>query len=521
LQNNIQTLYSSDSAVMSRQQQRLQKLLECAQIRWSDNTLISVIRSPGRVNIMGRHVDHQGGNCNLMTIGCETLMAVKLRNDDRVTLYNLDKEFAPAEFSIGELVRDLPWDDWQALVGSKKLARLLKQYGVNWADYIKAVFLRFQKHFDHKKLHGMDIIVSGNVPMAAGLSSSSTLVVGAAEAVVGANRLDLEPDKLVSLCGEGEWFVGTRGGAADHAAVKLGECNKVVKVKFFDFAIEKLVNFPTGYTLIVCDSKIQARKSGNAKDQFNHRVSCYRIGLLLLKKFFPQYAASLQHLRDFSCEKLNIPLDWFYKLLSCLPEYANRSELEKMLPEADLQQLWNNHNLPDDGLYPIRGVVFYGLAECARSARFVDCLEKDILEAGRMMNISHDGDRVKRFDGNGNLLGDYRFDTSDAALQKLIADVQSGDPERVAAAELWRQPGSYRCSLPEIDLMVDLANSVEGAVGAQLAGAGLGGCMMVLIHNDSIGQLTSVLNEKYYKPRNLQAELLHCRPIAGACAIKY
>ena len=521
LLKKINELYGSDHQVMQHQKERLRELLACAADRWGSDALISVIRSPGRVNIMGRHVDHQGGNCNLMTIGCEPLMAVKVRNDDRVTLYNLNEEFAPAEFSIGELVCDLPWDDWQTLVGSKKLARLLKQYGVNWADYIKAVFLRFQKHFDHKKLHGMDMIVSGNVPMAAGLSSSSTLVVGTAEAVVGANRLDMEPDKLVTLCGEGEWFVGTRGGAADHAAVKLGECNKVVKVGFFDFAIEKLVNFPADHSLIVCDSKIQARKSGNAKDQFNHRVSCYRIGLLLLKKFFPQYAGNLQHLRDFSCAKLNIPLDWFYKLLTCLPEYATRSELEKMLPDADLQQFWQSHNPPADGLYPIRGVVLYGLAECERSARFVDCLANNIAEAGEMMNISHNGDRVKCFDSNGNMLGDYFYDTSDAALLKLAENIRSGDSAKVAASALWRQPGSYRCSLPEIDLMADLANSIPGVVGSQLAGAGLGGCMMVLTRSDAVEELTGVLEEKYYFPRNLKADLLHCRPIAGACAIKY
>ncbi len=521
LQSKINELYGNDQSVMMRQKKRLQELLECAGERWGDDAAVSVIRSPGRVNIMGRHVDHQGGNCNLMTIGSETLMAAKLRSDDRVTLYNLNKEFAPAEFSIGELVQDLPWDDWQTLVGSKKLARLLKQYGVNWADYIKAVFLRFQKHFDHKKLHGMDMIVSGNVPMAAGLSSSSTLVVGAAEALIGANRLDLEPDKLVTLCGEGEWFVGTRGGAADHAAVKLGECNKVVKVGFFDFAIEKLVNFPEDHALIVCDSQIQARKSGNAKDQFNHRVSCYRIGLLLLKKFFPQYRANLHHLRDFTCEKLNIPLDWFYKLLTALPEYATRSELEKLLPQTDLQQFWSNHNPPADGLYPIRGVVLYGLAECARSAGFVDALENNIALAGKMMNISHNGDRVKCFDGNGCELGDYFFDTSDQALEKLINNIRSGDPEKIAASALWRQPGSYRCSLPEIDLMVDIALSVPGVAGAQLAGAGLGGCMMVLAHNSAVAELTRVLEKKYYIPRDLPPTLLHCRPIAGACSVKW
>jgi N-acetylgalactosamine kinase len=297
----------------------------------------------------------------------------------------LNSEFQPTEFSIGELVRDLPWDDWQTLVGSDKLARLLKQYGVSWSDYIKAVFLRFQKHFYNHKLRGMDMIVSGNVPMAAGLSSSSTLVVGAAEAVVGANRLDLEPDKLVTLCGEGEWFVGTRGGAADHAAVKMGACNKVVKVGFFDFKVEKMVHFPPEYALIVADSGIKARKSSNAKDQFNHRVSCYRIGLLLLKKFFPQYASRLHHLRDFTCENLGIPLDWFYKLLCQLPENAARSELEAMLPGEDLSVFWNNHAEPADKLYPIRGVVIYGLAECARSKRYVDCLEKgNMQEIGEM-----------------------------------------------------------------------------------------------------------------------------------------
>ena len=521
LSRALSDIYGGDKEFALRRKAQMLKLMEYAAGCWSTDTPVTLVRSPGRVNVMGRHVDHQGGNCNLMTIGCETLIAARLRSDDKVTLQNLDAEFAPAGFSIGELVRDLPWDDWQTLVGSKKLARLLKQYGVNWADYIKAVFLRFQKHFDHKKLHGMDMIVSGNVPMAAGLSSSSTLVVGAAEAVVSANRLDLEPDKLVTLCGEGEWFVGTRGGAADHAAVKLGACNKVVKVGFFDFKVEKKVDFPSDHALIVCDSRIQARKSGNAKNQFNHRVSCYRIGLLLLKKFYPQYAARLHHLRDFNCKNLNIPLEWLYKLLTVLPENAGRHELEKLLPGEDLTPFWQNHQPPADGLYPIRGVVFYGLAECARAARYVDILQKDIRQVGEMMNISHNGDRVMRFDGAGNALGEYFFDTSDLAVEKLIDQLKSNDPAAVEAAALWRQPGSYRCSLPEIDLMADLACSVPGVAGAQLAGAGLGGCMMVLVRNDSISELYDVLNKRYYQPRDLEPGFLHCRPIAGAGAVSF
>ena len=143
--------------------------------------------------------------------------------------------------------------------------------------------------------------------------------------------------------------------------------------------------------------------------------------MLLLKKLFPQYADRLKHLRDFNCGNLNIPLDWLYNLLKQLPENATRSELEAMLPEEDLSVYWCNHAAPADGLYPIRAVVLYGLAECARSARYVDCLEAgNMREIGEMMNISHDGDRVMSYDDNGNELGEYFFDTSDAALQKLI-----------------------------------------------------------------------------------------------------
>ena len=128
---------------------------------------------------------------------------------------------------------------------------------------------------------------------------------------------------------------------------------------------------------------------------------------------------------------------------------------------------------------------------------------------------------VMSFDQTGKALGEYVFDTSDAALQKLIDQLNSRDPAAVEAAQLWRQPGSYRCSLPEIDLMVDLACSVPGVAGAQLAGAGLGGCMMVLAHKDCVDELQSVLTNQYYRPRNLEPYLLHCRPIAGAGAISF
>ena len=510
-------LYSAETDVIQERIQAYISILKYAAKVIGPEYKIFIVRSPGRVNAMGRHIDHQGGICNLMTIGYETLMIVRSREDDLVRLFNMEPEHFPdREFSIGELVEDLPWDDWLSLVNSEKVSEMVNTHGGDWAQYIKAAVLRLQKRFTTEKLNGMDLVVKGNIPMAAGLSSSSTLVVGAAEAAVAINCLDTFPAQLVDLCGEGEWFVGTRGGSADHAAVKFGQKGKVVKVTFFDFSIVDVVPFPQDYALVVCDSGLKAQKTGNARDLFNHRVSCYRIGFQLIKKYFPQYASVLDHLRDVNMKHLNIPLSWIYRILLHLPEKASREELRSFLPDLDLDMYFKQHNPPPDGQYPIRGVVLFGLAEMERADFFADAMREGRVEdVGRLMNISHDGDRVISIDNDGNETP-YQAPTSNAYILNLIEDLESGDLQRVSRAQLQSQPGSYCCSLPEIDRMVHISLHTEGVAGAQLAGAGLGGCMMVFTHRDAVSELIHNLTEQYYRPQDRQPAILICRPVAGS-----
>lgn len=510
-------LYSDNPEVIQERIQSFIELLNYSKDRLGSEEKVFLVRSPGRVNMLGRHVDHQGGHCNLMTIGYETLMVVHPRSDDQVWLYNLDKEsFPERSFSIGELVADLPWDDWISLVNSEEVSKLVHNYGGDWAQYVKAAVLRLQKKFVTQRLCGADLIVAGNIPVAAGLSSSSALVVGTAEAIVAVNKLDTFPNQLVDLCGEGEWFVGTRGGSADHAAIKLGQRGKVVKVTFFDFAVEKVVPFPRDYILAVCDSGIKAQKSANAKDQFNHRVACYRIGLRLIRKIFPQYDHLLHHLRDVNIRILGVPLSWIYKILLRLPEQASRGDLRSLLEGEELEVFFKTHKEPEDGLYPIRGVVLYGLAECERSRLFSELLEREeVEEIGRLMNVSHDGDRIVSFDSMGKERN-YSSPTSNGYLLDLIEDLESGDPERVMRAQLHWQPGAYRCSVPEIDKMVDTALATDGIAGAQLAGAGLGGCMMVLAHKDQVPALAESLTDHYYRPYDKPVSIMLCKPISGS-----
>jgi len=510
-------LYSRDAEVIQERLNAYIGVLRVAAGFIGSNNRVFIVRSPGRVNVMSRHIDHQGGICNLMTIGYETLMVVRPRKDDRVKLYSTDPDHFPErEFSIGKLVEDLPWDDWISLVDSEKVTSIVHTYGGDWAQYIKAAVLRLQKKFRTQKLCGMEIVVSGNIPIAAGLSSSSSLVVGAAEAAVAINGLETHPVQLVDLCGEGEWFVGTRGGAADHAAIKLGQKGRVVKVTFFDFCLLDTVPFPKEYVLAVCESGVKSQKTVDARDLFNHRICCYRIGFLLIKKYLPQYASVLNHLRDVNIRNLDIPLKYIYRLLLRLPESATQKELRNLLPDQDIDIFFSQHTPPSDGLYPIRGVVLFGLAEMERARLFADAMKTGHMDTiGRMMNVSHDGDRVISINKDG-VETEYRAPTSDEDLLGLIRDLESKDPERLNRAQLQWQPGSYRCSLPEIDRMVEISLGTEGVFGAQLAGAGLGRCMMVLSCREAVQDLVRRLSAQYYGTHDKEPSVLICRPVAGS-----
>ncbi|NLE43644.1 MAG: NTP transferase domain-containing protein [Chloroflexi bacterium] len=509
--------YGDDASLINERAGAYADVLEYAGALLGWDQPVLLVHSPGRVNVMGRHIDHQGGNCNLMTIGRETLMVVHPREDDQVRLWNRDRDrFPERQFCVGELVAELPWTDWLSLVNSQKVSEMAAREGGDWAQYAKAAVVRLQKQFPTRKLRGMDVVVSGNIPLAAGLSSSSALVVATAEAMVGINRLNTFPAQFVDLCGEGEWFVGTRGGSADHAAIKMGQMGKVVQVAFFDFAVQDSVSFPEDYVLAVCNSGIQAQKTAGARDQFNHRIACYCIGFKLIRKLYPQFAPLLHHLRDVNVRTLGVPLSWIYRILLRLPECATRDELQSLLPDDNLEPIFSMHALSEGDSYSVRGVVLFGLAEFERARLFVDVLKAGAIQGiGDLMNASHNGDRVAYLDPTGTMQP-YDSQTSNGYLLDLIEDLESGDPTRVLRAQLQWQPGGYRCSVPEIDRMVDISLSVDGVVGAQLAGAGLGGCMMVLVHQSALPELTRTLTRQYYEPFNKPVSILPCRPVAGS-----
>jgi N-acetylgalactosamine kinase len=464
-------------------------------------------------------VDHRGGYVNMTTLHREIVTVAARRPDSLIHMANASAEFADDFF---DLLQEIPHirecQSWHEYLNSQRVQDFHSTCMGKWSNYIRAGLYRLVHHFPDHRFCGMDMAVGGDIPIGAGLSSSSSLLVSTSLAAIALNNLKVQPATFVDLCGEGEWFVGTRGGAADHAAMTLSTQGNITPITFFPFRVEKAVPFPEGCRLLIANSGVQSKKAKGARDAFNHRVACYELAMALFRKFFPDQTKGIEHLRDIP-DKLSVSLSEFYQMVKRLPLRAGRFLLRQLLQDRSewLEQVFSTHREPT--LYPLRSVFMFGVAECERSKRFTELVTAGDLETiGRLMCVSHDGDRVVRFDQDGSARL-WCYECDDATLDRLSNMAASTDPSVREQAALYLQPGGYACSCWEIDQMVDIALGVKGVVGAQLSGAGMGGCMMVLAREEAVEEVSAVLTEKYYRPRNLDLQLETCSSIAGASCL--
>lgn len=507
MRDELRRHYGPDADLIEERRRAAVRLLESAAEELGPERRVILCRAPGRANLMGRHVDHRGGYVNVMAISREVLLAASPRDDDTITLRNVDEaRFPRRRFRISEILDQAHWSSWAEFIDSGPVREALDAAPADWSHYARAPLLRLQHENGRLRLKGMDCVVSGNIPMGAGLSSSSALVVAFAEAAVALNGLDVAPRDFVDLCGEGEWFVGSRGGSADHAAIHTGRLGHISRVGFLPFRVERQVPLPPDVDVVIADSGEKAVKSAGAGQVFNQRVACYNVAEILLRRSWPA-ARAAEHLRDFVPDRLGVAAGEIFSALSRLPERPSRRAVRRMLAgedQATVERIFAAHaNL---GCYDLRGVTLYGIAECMRSDRFADAIAHGNLDlVGRLMRASHDGDRRKRWTTNGSPRR-HLVRTDAATLAKLAAN----------DADLTFQPGRYACSTEAVDRLVDVADGAEGVIGAQLAGAGLGGCMMALVKSDSTEILVERLRETLDQQGQDANGVYLCRPVAGA-----
>jgi len=511
----LRDTYGNDESLVETRRSLLVSMLRSYVSNYADDNVV-ITRAPGRLNIMGRHVDSQGGHTNLMAIDKDLYLVVGVRNDRQVMLHNLNaREMPERRFDTDDVIANYDGGDWLNFVDSDHIRGRAREANGDWSQYVTAPVARFQTKYPNISLKGLNIVAAGNIPMAAGLSSSSAVVVAVAEAIAYINDIDITPEQFVELCGEGEWYVGTRGGSADHAAMKFAKIGKVIHAGFHPFSLLDEVPFPQDYEFLVCNSHYKAHKTGGARDTFNHRIACYYISRDIFKQKFPQYADQVGHVRDINVRNLGVSYPELLEMLLKIPAMISREELNSILSNEQIKKYLGTHSA-EFKEYPLRAVLIFGLAECERSRTCPELLIGGRMrEFGKLMNVSHDGDRVSKW--NNGQFTPFTVDYSDAGLIKLIDRARKNTP----GSELIFQPGGYGCSIPEIDHMVDIALSQDYVLGAQMLGAGLGGCMAVLLHKDNADRAIDLLAREYYEPAGFSTEIYRCKPVAGSRVVRF
>ncbi|NLH99134.1 MAG: hypothetical protein GX446_06535 [Chthonomonadales bacterium] len=510
LQASLRGIYGPGTDVPARRLVRIRDLAARFLSLFGDGPVI-VTRAPGRVNLMGRHIDHQGGHCNMLAIEHDLYIMAGLRGDAQLRLHNLDDSAFPPY--VGDVHAVLPGyvgGDWRAYVDSTPVCQQAAREAGQWQQYVKAAIARLIATFPETPWQGLNIVAAGDIPIAAGLSSSSALVVAAAEAIAGLYGLSIAPERFAEMCGEAEWYVGARGGAGDQAAMKFAQTGHVVQLSFHPLRVEQVAPWPEECSLLVFNSGILARKSAGARNTFNQRVACYHIAREIVKLRRPDLAERIGHLRDLAPFRMAVPDARIAELMLTVPERMTRTEITTLLGDERAAALLASHTW-DDGHYYLRSVAMFGITECERSRRCSRLLEDGATqEIGRLMTVSHDGDRVS-CSARGNY-GPNGKAYPDSEICDIVDRCRAG-------ASLADEPGAYACSTPEIDHMVDTSLRVAGVLGSQLSGAGLGGCMMVLAQHESVPAVIEAMEREHYTPRELPVMAHICRPVGGSGTI--
>lgn len=129
---------------------------------------------------------------------------------------------------------------------------------------------------------GMQVALSGNVPLAAGLSSSSALVSAAVLATTHVQGMHLDRKLLASISASCEQYIGTHSGGMDQAIAYLAKQGGAQHIEFHPKLKGTAVALPTGICFVVANSLVQKKKA--ASSDYNERVVECRLATRWLAK---------------------------------------------------------------------------------------------------------------------------------------------------------------------------------------------------------------------------------------------
>ncbi|NXY85150.1 GALK2 kinase, partial [Alcedo cyanopectus] len=392
-------------------------------------------RAPGRVNLIGEHIDYCGYAVLPMAIEQDILIAVEPVKTPVVQLANTNP-----------LYLDFSTNTNNIEINSSK---------PQWHNYFLCGLKGIQEHFGLNNPTGMNCLLDGTIPPSSGLSSSSALVCCAGLVTLRANGKTLSKVELAEICTKSERYVGTEGGGMDQSISFLAE-EGTAKLLEFGPLRGSAVRLPQGAVFVVASSCVEMNKAATA--HFNTRVTECRLATKLLSKSKGLDWKKMLRLQDVQRE-LGVSLGEMLTIVEeeLHPEPYSTEEICKCLG-ISLEELCSQlltHNTQDVSTFKLYQRAKHVYSEAARVLEFQKICNQAPANAiqllGELMNQSH-----------------------------------------ISCREM------YECSCPELDLLVDICLQ-SGAVGSRLTGAGWGGCTVSMVPTDKLNTFLLDVRTAYYQ----------------------
>ncbi|MEE8451047.1 MAG: galactokinase family protein [Thermoguttaceae bacterium] len=221
---------------------------------------------PGRIEVLGKHTDYAGG-CSMVAAAEQGFCLVaRPREDGRVEVIDAGRGES-IDFEIGPT---------------------LVPRGGHWSNYPMTVARRIARNFPEAR-RGATIRFASDLPAAAGMSSSTAMIVGVFLALAEANQLAPPADcptlftdftKLAGYLGTvengqsfgslvGDVGVGTFGGSEDHTAILCCRANHISRYAYCPVQFEGATALPEGLLFAIATSGVAAEKTAAAREQYN------------------------------------------------------------------------------------------------------------------------------------------------------------------------------------------------------------------------------------------------------------
>ncbi len=195
-----------------------------------------IAEAPGRVNLIGEHTDYNGGFVLPMAIDRTVAVAAAARDDGTSRAYARDYD-QHDEFPLHRVRR---------FAGSR-----------GWRDYVRGVAWALLD--ENYELRGADLLIAGDVPQGAGLSSSAAIEMAVAGALVTVAGGEVKARELALVCQKAENLsVGVQSGIMDQFASGLGQAGHALLIDCRSLEVEP-VPLPDRYAIVVVNSKVPRR----------------------------------------------------------------------------------------------------------------------------------------------------------------------------------------------------------------------------------------------------------------------